>query len=399
MELLLWRWSTAVQVTSAVLIAGFFLTLAFSVRRVEVRPWILAWSSNVVAMLATVAFWYLQPESEPVIVFIRFAYLSAKTWFVVLLLIGIVAFGRRGWNPRDAITRSLVPVVVGSAIAAFLVPSVDVVGVLQAGTVAVLMGAGAAHLIRTPIPGALGLILGLGSRAVLGAVEAAAYLVQARSAVPPEGGFVPVFLATHSAFDTGAEWVIVLGCVLVLYRTVQAELMDSIDELRETQQTLQGLVDRDPLTGLSNRRAAPAVMRRAFNTGATVLYFDLDGFKRINDTLGHSTGDRCLRVFALALTRAFRPGDKVMRFGGDEFVVVAPDALPEQVLPRVDDLLRDLQSQESDLGVSVHFSLGHAYMPPGGDPDDALAAADQDMYREKELRQQGMAQADTAAAS
>src|SRR5437764_11270165 len=88
-------------------------------------------------------------------------------------------------------------------------------------------------------------------------------------------------------FDTGAEWVIALGCVLILYRTIQTDLTKANVDLLAAKETLQELVDQDALTGLSNRRALPAVLRAAYETGATVMFFDLNDFKAINDSLGH----------------------------------------------------------------------------------------------------------------
>ena len=386
MELLLWRWSTTVQVSSAVMIAAFFLALAPSVRRVEVRPWVGAWLANLAAMVVTVTYWYVQPTSPAAQMLLRFGYVAGKTAFVVLLLIGAVAFSRPGWQPRTASLRALGPVLVVGLVTAVLADSIDAVGVVQAAVVAVGMGGAAFVLVRRRVPGSVGLVLGLGLRSLLGAVESVAYATQLGVLDADPSPSLSVFLASHSALDTGAEWVIVLGSLMVLYRTIQLELLASNDELRDTQKTLQGLVDKDPLTGLANRRSMPRVMREAFATGATVLFFDLDDLKDVNDSLGHAAGDTCLRTFARLLASTFRPGDKVMRFGGDEFVVVAPDALPEQVLGRVDELRTALKAESRSLGVRVGFSVGHSYMAPGGDADEAVADADADMYQDKGLK-------------
>jgi PleD family two-component response regulator len=105
-----------------------------------------------------------------------------------------------------------------------------------------------------------------------------------------------------------------LGCVLILYRTIQPELTQSNVDLLAVQEVLQELVDRDPLTGLSNRRALPEVLRNVFETGATILFFDLDDFKGINDSYGHQMGDECLKRFARVLQASFRPDDRVIRY-------------------------------------------------------------------------------------
>lgn len=86
---------------------------------------------------------------------------------------------------------------------------------------------------------------------------------------------------------------------------------------------LQALVDRDSLTGLANRRALPEALRECGGSGATLLFFDLNDFKEINDSYGHSIGDECLRRFASALRATFGEDGRLFRYGGDEFVVIA----------------------------------------------------------------------------
>ena len=145
---------------------------------------------------------------------------------------------------------------------------------------------------------------------------------------------------------------------------------------------LQDLVDHDVLTTLPNRRALPGAMRAAFSTGATLLFFDLDDFKNINDSYGHQAGDDCLRRFAQALQSSFRPDDHVIRYAGDEFVVIANGALPEQVLPHV-DRFRDRLRFDRAGGPDIAFSVGYSYLEPGGDPEAALRQADAAMYDAK----------------
>src|SRR5437588_4231519 len=93
MDLLLWRWSTAVQIATALMIAVFFTAFAASVRRAEARFWMWAWLANLGALAVTVFFWYFRPSNlDPVI---RILYLGAKTLFVVLMIEGGWAAGHQ----------------------------------------------------------------------------------------------------------------------------------------------------------------------------------------------------------------------------------------------------------------------------------------------------------------
>ena len=95
MELLLWRWSTTAQITSELMIAVFFVVLARSVRRVEMRPWIQAWLWNLVALFVTIIFWFAQPKSRIAFMATVFGYTLSKTIFSVLLVAGTWNFVRR----------------------------------------------------------------------------------------------------------------------------------------------------------------------------------------------------------------------------------------------------------------------------------------------------------------
>lgn len=379
MELLLWRWSTTAQITSAIVIAIFFVVLGRSVRRVELRPWVSAWLANLAALLVTSVFWFSRPESPATFIALRWGYLFCKTMFVVLLALGAWNVWRRSPTPLH---RSVIAfVALYAAVSAFILDSIDRIGLVQSAVIGILLGVSALLLLAKRIPGSGWLTMGFTLRGILAIVEALAYGTRAAGNpwIPSET--VGIFLASHSSFDTGAEWVIALGCVLTLYRTIQLELTQTNTDLLAAKEVLQELVDRDSLTGLANRRALPNILRESFATGASILFFDLNDFKVINDSYGHQAGDDCLKRFARALQATFRPDDHVIRYAGDEFVVVAPGLNPDQLRPRLDQLRDRLKLDRT--GPPITFSAGLADLPIEGDPEAALRAADEAMYREK----------------
>ena len=381
MELLLWRWSTSAQIASGLMIAVFFLVLARSVRRVELRPWLSAWLANLAALFVTSMFWFAQPQSPAAVIALRFGYFFSKTMFVVLVALGAWAFVRRG-VPRLATRPAMIAVAVYSIIGAFAADTIDRIGVVQSTVIGILLAGAALLLLVRRVPGAGWLTGGLVLRGALAIVEAMAYATRVVPNPWEKSDAVAIFLASHSSFDAGAEWVIALGCVLTVYRTIQQELTRTNADLLAAQEVLQELVDRDPLTGLSNRRALPGVLRESFETGATILFFDLNDFKEINDSYGHQTGDECLRYFAKSLQASFRPGDHVIRYAGDEFVVVAPGAEPVQLASRI-EALRDRLKFDHGTTPAIRFAVGHAVLPANGEPEEALRAADAAMYRDK----------------
>ncbi len=151
----------------------------------------------------------------------------------------------------------------------------------------------------------------------------------------------------------------------------------------------------DPLTGLANRallaRQLEAELRHARRSGDRVclLTFDLDRFKIVNDTLGHTIGDTLLRELAVRLTARVREEDLVARPGGDEFMVLATRTATDHVIAEIADRLLDAVIEPFEIDgheVFVTASVGVAVSDHGHEtPDELLRDADTAMYRAKEL--------------
>lgn len=153
------------------------------------------------------------------------------------------------------------------------------------------------------------------------------------------------------------------------------------------------LAYHDILTGLPNRALFLGVQQRAIsyakrkkNMFAT-LFLDLDGFKPINDTLGHPTGDQLLIAVGERLRAGVRQADTVARFGGDEFAILINDLVDTDVATALARKLLDAVSQPFVLNgqkINISTSIGIAIYPfDGEDPDTLLANADKAMYQAK----------------
>jgi diguanylate cyclase (GGDEF)-like protein len=151
------------------------------------------------------------------------------------------------------------------------------------------------------------------------------------------------------------------------------------------------LAERDPLTGLANRRAfdrALAELPARAEPGALIL-LDLDNFKQVNDRLGHQRGDEVLRDVATEIRRRVRDTDLVARLGGDEFAVVLPDTDTVRAHVVAADLSAGVRHVCEALPLRERVDASVGVAPLGSGTDDAIelvARADADMYRVKLAR-------------
>jgi diguanylate cyclase (GGDEF)-like protein len=176
-------------------------------------------------------------------------------------------------------------------------------------------------------------------------------------------------------------------------------LMSEVDGLRrELQQTRTRLVevehaaDQDQLLPLLNRRAFVRELNRYINfasrysTPASLVYFDLDDFKSINDTHGHAAGDAVLSHFADTLLAHVRDSDVVGRLGGDEFGIILSHADYDQAHKKAAALAATLKASPPmwrGKALQVGFSFGAFELVGGENADNAMARADEAMYANK----------------
>jgi diguanylate cyclase (GGDEF)-like protein len=192
--------------------------------------------------------------------------------------------------------------------------------------------------------------------------------------------------------------VIVVGYLWLLQRRgkmVETLVEQRTRELRDANQRLASLSVTDPLTGLANRRALDDYLvqewqRAARNQSAlSILLFDVDHFKNLNDAWGHQIGDQCLREMAQVMTAHFkRPADLVARYGGEEFAVVMPNT-DAGVLEQANRFREALAAHPIHIGgdevLHMTISGGLATLVPGAgqSPRELLKRADQALYEAK----------------
>ncbi|MFM0003221.1 EAL domain-containing protein [Paraburkholderia dipogonis] len=172
-------------------------------------------------------------------------------------------------------------------------------------------------------------------------------------------------------------------------------VINDVTDLMRYQEQLEYQANYDSLTRLPNRNLLRDRLQHALivaqrhHKGVAVVFIDLDGFKNVNDSLGHSVGDRLLSVVAERLARCTRTSDTVARHGGDEFVIVMTDTVDEQSLIAWMERVRASISEPVWLDgteLYVGCSMGASLFPQDGeDAETLMKKADLAMYRAKDM--------------
>jgi diguanylate cyclase (GGDEF)-like protein len=182
-------------------------------------------------------------------------------------------------------------------------------------------------------------------------------------------------------------------------RAALVALLDEVSRLRkELEMTrkrishLERMADEDSMLPIANRRAFVRELTRLisyserYGTAGSVLYFDLNGMKEINDRYGHPAGDEALRHFARLLVVNVRDSDVVGRLGGDEFGVILAQADEKQARDKAAALVELVKSHPvmwQNEALPLSCAVGIHQFSPRQNADEALSKADADMYDEK----------------
>uniref|UniRef100_Q47HY8 diguanylate cyclase n=1 Tax=Dechloromonas aromatica (strain RCB) TaxID=159087 RepID=Q47HY8_DECAR len=201
----------------------------------------------------------------------------------------------------------------------------------------------------------------------------------------------------------------VLGEVMRETRTIQINAQRSRDELRSTQQKVQeseariqelerelvassDLVRHDQLTGTLNRRGLEEIFTKEaaratrHDTALCVALIDIDNFKKLNDSMGHDTGDQALIHLATICRETLRPQDTVARYGGEEFIILLPETSLDDAAIALTRLQRELTKKfflHGNEKVLITFSAGVTQMLPNDTQATVIKRADEAMYQAK----------------
>lgn len=189
--------------------------------------------------------------------------------------------------------------------------------------------------------------------------------------------YVDSSIAVISNHVTGARKLVFIG----------KDISDSI--LREN--TLQIKAQTDPLTGVFNRGYGEDLLNTRIKTFAdggsapAIFMLDIDNFKLVNDTHGHDVGDEVLRLVVQSVLQVLRPSDQVVRWGGEEFLLIFQDISRDHA-ETLAERVRTAVAREVHPEVgTITVSIGVAFARPGETSDDVLLRADQALYRAKAL--------------
>jgi diguanylate cyclase (GGDEF)-like protein len=367
--------ATGAQLAGSVVLALFFVLLERHDPRPYLADWMAAWIAQAVALAVYLAAlrwgWTISLA----------AYLFLEAGHGLLLCVAArhyhgssVRRSRYGWM--------LLPLAGWAAAGPVLIADPLVLHAAQYAVLAATELAAAALLWPRQEPAGLGVRLTAQVLALIGVFHA----LHVAAFAGLFGPDAPALLLLQvSPFVTLLlQMLLALGMVLTVMESTQRALATSNTHLQEAEHRLKILAETDPLTGCFNRRVFRELVDglRSGREGpeGAVLMLDMDDLKYINDRQGHAAGDEAIRRAAEAIRGHTRATDIVVRWGGDEFVVVIPGASGAYAQARRDEVANALAL------IDLPASAGLAVYEKGKDIMVAVEEADREMYAAKAIR-------------
>ena len=191
-----------------------------------------------------------------------------------------------------------------------------------------------------------------------------------------------IYLPIHLTIPTV---IMIMVAVTILNRLSEVDSKRSYKD----RETLQYLTEHDPLTGAYNRTS----LKREYFLNKFFFMIDIDHFKRLNDNFNHEMGDKCLKKFAEIVRNSIRKDDRLIRYGGEEFIILfAGESTEEEMQRRADELRLSVEKETSEIKdladpnfvAPFTISVGVNYMNPNYTLEDNIKIADKYLYEAKE---------------
>ena len=378
----------AIQCVGVLLITLLSIFMRSSIKSTALTYWTASWASLSISLIA---------------LFIGFHLPSAQTVFFSIYFFGEYIFGLlfiagcRSQAKGASLTKRhnyfLIPAVVVSLVLPHASTDFNDLFMIHSAMVAVLFFV-AFFVLRSgsrlaePSPG----ISVMSTALVLLAIGFLHYVPVFGARKGLWGITVPTaYLQFTSVFDLLFEILLGFGTVMVLMEGVRREVEMANRKLTDARDQLELLVQMDPLTEALNRHAFHSLLRRPEGdhdvvTSGSVAVIDIDNLKPINDTFGHTAGDKAIRSVARAMRSLIRADDMLFRWGGDEFLVLMfklPEAEASRRMENLNEILAENCERWIGMPVKVTVSHGVAGFNSLTELGQAIESADLEMYAQR----------------
>ncbi|MBO4446460.1 MAG: GGDEF domain-containing protein [Clostridia bacterium] len=199
--------------------------------------------------------------------------------------------------------------------------------------------------------------------------------------------------ATHTYLDIALSVIIVGWAAGMFLKTLTKGFEEKEAKVNELYNKLEDAATKDPLSGAYNRRFLMDYLNKCIQQVEdgdmktfSIIMFDIDHFKRINDTYGHLAGDDCIRNLSLIIQNTTRKTDITTRYGGEEFICVLPTAEDTPAFRRAEQIRVAVENTQlsEDIDKTITVSGGVMMYKPGMTPEELIESADHNLYLAKE---------------